>query len=367
MKGEQKNRLTFIDAIRACAAFTVLATHMGNTAEPDSILYGIINVYQKVFSYFLWCNDGLHPGVIVFIVLSGFVIHMPQARRSQLELNIGYYSRRRFFRIYPVLLVSMLFGYVTWIYTHGFNSGIFLNIVTSLFLLPGIMPLPGPFGNIILITVIVECLLYIIYPIGLSIIRRYTWQHIIVFGVFIYFANFSLVVVGVKPSWLIQNIFSFFIYWWAGAFAVEYAINRQGTEGYLAFWKCLLAYVLYFVVSHAMYFKGAHIFKSLLLAMTAAYFLVALFNLSRMNNKPSRNVIYDTAVWLGERSYSLYVIHIPVLSLITLFINKNNILGANGIYIATLVAVIIITSIFYVLIERPLHNYAVKSSISFLN
>jgi peptidoglycan/LPS O-acetylase OafA/YrhL len=53
-----------------------------------------------------------HMGVAMFFVVSGFCIHLSHARsnsRSWVE-----FSRRRFFRIYPPYLLSLLVFYFMW-------------------------------------------------------------------------------------------------------------------------------------------------------------------------------------------------------------------------------------------------------------
>ena len=65
---------------------------------------------------------------------------------------------------------------------------------------------------------------------------------------------------------------------------------------------------------------------------------------------------------IGEYSYSLYVIHLPIVVLLKFFA-KDSELGAEPIfYFINILAVIISTALFYNIIEKPSHEYAKSSS-----
>ena len=84
-----------INYLRFFTAFTVLMTHFGS---PSGILYPIINLYDIITQKVFWSNRGLHYGVIIFVVLSGFLIHKTSRYSSTKE-----YLIKRIIRTYQPL------------------------------------------------------------------------------------------------------------------------------------------------------------------------------------------------------------------------------------------------------------------------
>lgn len=363
-------RLYSLDIIRGIAAVSVFLTHLGNGIQENSIAHSCVEIFLGFHRYFLWCNGGLHWAVIVFIVLSGFCIHMPIAKRSVRAIIIPYYARRRFFRIYPVLFVAIVIGYLTHYIING-KTGFFYaqNLVENLSLLSGITNyFDAPLGNQILLTVVVECILYVIYPICLPI-RKRGWLYILSIALLVHFANFSLLIFGeIDSTWIQRNIFSFLIYWWIGAFSSELSFN--GEQWGLSIKKIskkfkaviIIAYILYVTLSNSINLAGSHIFKSLYLSGMTGVILFAIVSFET-NKKPKEpNYIVSLMKKIGEYSYSLYVIHIPIVALLNYFAMDSE-LGAEPIfYLINILSVIIGTALFYNIIEKPSHAYAKASS-----
>ncbi len=162
----RRTRLYSLDIIRGLAAVSVFLSHLHNPFQESSLMYYIVDTYQNAFREFIWSNGGLHPGVIVFIVLSGFCIHMSLAKNEKC-LNKSYwkyYFRRRFFRIYPVMVAGMILGLIAYTIDKIPSIDLIGNFLANLFLLSAFLPLDAPAGNEILLTVVVECVLYSCYP-----------------------------------------------------------------------------------------------------------------------------------------------------------------------------------------------------------
>jgi peptidoglycan/LPS O-acetylase OafA/YrhL len=121
---------------------------------------------------------------------------------------------------------------------------------------------------------------------------------------------------------------------------------------------CIIAYCCYFGFSHLIHFKGAHIFKSLLLAIFTGCMLAVLFQYGTRQRKKLNSLLLG----LGEKSYSLYVVHLPILSLLLSFFKTMKIANPYIIYFSGILGVSFVTLIFYKFIEHPMHNFAVRSS-----
>jgi peptidoglycan/LPS O-acetylase OafA/YrhL len=81
-----------LDAIRVLAASMVFACHLA--------LYGGVS-----FGAFQPVAENLRSGVILFFVLSGYLIFRPFTVRRQ---NLGSYAIRRFLRIYPAYVLALI-------------------------------------------------------------------------------------------------------------------------------------------------------------------------------------------------------------------------------------------------------------------
>ena len=118
-------RFNHLDVIRGLAALSVFFVHWDGSIKPialykhqdNELLFDII---FQVFKSILWANEGLHPGVVAFVVLSGFCIHLAQSSKDiafpKEKQILGKYFLRRFIRIYPVFLFSLALGYLHSLY-----------------------------------------------------------------------------------------------------------------------------------------------------------------------------------------------------------------------------------------------------------
>ena len=154
-----KVRLGYLDIVRGLAALTVLMSHL-ETPPATDVLHDLVSGYNRLFEMLLWCNEGLHPGLVIFIVLSGFCIHLPSARKGCESVNLPKYARRRFFRIYPVMVAAMGLGYASLALNGTLPVDTPGNFIANLLVIPAFVPILPPYGNTILLTVAVECLLY---------------------------------------------------------------------------------------------------------------------------------------------------------------------------------------------------------------
>lgn len=91
--------LTTLQAGRAFAAMAVVAFHLSIFMSVDR--YGGIAVFEP------WTRHG-NLGVDFFFVLSGFVILMAHARDIGQPSKVGQYIWKRFVRVYPIYLVYTL-------------------------------------------------------------------------------------------------------------------------------------------------------------------------------------------------------------------------------------------------------------------
>lgn len=361
------NRLGFLDITRGLAALSVVCIHMDTSyLNKNGSLFGIIQYVFTIFLNIFWVNGGMYPGVIIFIVLSGFCIHLPQAKKRNLDLNIIEFAHKRFFRIYPVLIVAYVLGIIAnTISEHG-NSSSIENVINNLLFISALLPLQPPSGNPVLHTVIVECVLYCCYPFGLKLLKSTSWI-VLLFGCFsLYILNTSwLFLSSADPVWIQRNICSLLCYWWIGAFAVELCYGRWA-HALIKGIHCILLYLVYFIFCFTVHFKGIHFINSLLLAIVVAFFLMFFFqkNKRKVVNYNISNLVLirirTVFMKIGEMSYSLYVVHVPVFTLTNYYFFQEALLHEKIFYCVNLLIITISTVLLYRLVEKPSHQHAQK-------
>lgn len=101
----RRGRLNSVDALRALAALAVLIGHVPFTGAP------LPPAVQSVLSAALRLG---RLGVPLFLVLSGFCIHLSVARRIAAGEGVasdwGSFWKRRFWRLYPPYVAAILFS-----------------------------------------------------------------------------------------------------------------------------------------------------------------------------------------------------------------------------------------------------------------
>jgi peptidoglycan/LPS O-acetylase OafA/YrhL len=89
-----------LDGLRGATALAVVIHHSANVylnteAEPSRLLTPILQVLARLG----------HPAVLLFFVLSGFVLHVSFLRGH--DPSLGSFLARRVFRLYPALIVAV--------------------------------------------------------------------------------------------------------------------------------------------------------------------------------------------------------------------------------------------------------------------
>ncbi len=357
-----ERRHDVLDVVRAIAAGTVLLTHMGNPLPEGTWEHAVIDAYHTALRWTLWSNGGLHGAVIVFIVLSGFCIHMTVAKRGASSFDLRRYAIRRAVRIYPVLLAAMALGIASECATNPTTAPqVATNAVQNLTLVSGVLPLEAPLGNHILLTVIVECLLYAVYPLGLAVLKRASWGTVFAATSLVYVANVGVMRLA-HPDlvWAQRNLWALLLYWWFGAWAAELAFSERPSRvrEWLTWRRWLVAAAAYLVVSKVgnvvLHVSGFHLIASAALALVTAAFLTLALREPFVPAQP-------TGAWkllsrVGDRSYSLYVVHWPVLTVLLGLGLGASVLG----YLGVLAAVVLACLVMYECVESPSHELALS-------
>lgn len=364
---EKGSRLHSLDMIRAVAATSVLVTHWsGWFAVPNGgVLGAALAGWNSVFWTTLWAGHGIHPGVVVFIVLSGFCIHLPQARQTEMVSAPGFwrtYARRRALRIGPVYWFAVLLGALAVaIALHSSQSPPFpidsnldiKGVVGRVLFVNAVRPWTS-LGNGPLDTVASEVLLYAAYPLVLNLVQRFGWGAAFALGAVLQVCAVLCVVLGVDGTWVSASVLTFQLYWVLGAFSAELFAGARGHRSRWAGWRSLGVLIAYWVAAQFLRFRGGHLITTILLAVAAAFIVLDL----TLAESHRRSTAVEIALaWLGERSYSLYAVHTPVLALMWFmfeWLRQPSSLASIVLLAGVLVAAIVS----YETVEHPSHSWA---------
>jgi peptidoglycan/LPS O-acetylase OafA/YrhL len=294
------------------------------------------------FAYTFWASAGIHPGVVAFIVLSGFCIHLPIARNKALADAPGFWSvywKRRSTRIAPVFVLGCVLGALV---ITGSHKQEMLEVFGALTATPFVPSTHIP-GNPILQTVVVEMWLYAAYPVTLFIYRRYGAGPLISAAVLIHAVAAGAIFGGADPTWAGQSWYAFYLYWVIGMLCAEVLCRR--THQIPMPWIAL-GFAGYVLFGNLLQLKGTHYVKSLYLAFWTGALLIALcqrvYRVPRLMTR------------VGEMSYTLYAVHVPLIAFwlhLTTFAGVASQLGFFVFLFGTTIAL-------YWLVERPSHIVA---------
>jgi len=300
-------------------------------------------------------------GVMLFFVLSGYCIALPHAGPAGRPLHLGEYFTRRFLRIYPPYVAAIgLCGLVTWwagstghrdlAETQGYWQSVVMvqNYTTGQIVLnPSLWSLP------------VEMELYLVFPLFYAGLRCFgagkMWIAAVAvstFGLALHKAGWSAAALNFAKFWLI---------WWSGAMLAEWKQSgRLGWPGLLIVSGGCLALAVAAVGTVKGYDPSWLHFP-----YAFGFFVLLWFMLAHENRvDPLLRKAAPLIVWAGTLSYSVYLVHFPILRLMGLWVETS--FGAKPVNflwpMLVIFPIILFAWVFYQLIEKPSHMLAKRWS-----
>lgn len=289
-------------------------------------------------------------GVPIFFVISGYCIHRSHAVRlahnPQYRINGRDFLWRRFVRIYPVLFFALLLTLAFDSVSLQFlphneqlgDSGLWI-FCANLLALQGIVS-PTYGSNTALWTLSLEIQFDLPYPLLFAVQRRIGPDLVLA----------GLMLLGMLSCLLLERrgILIFTTYWSAwylGAWIAEREVH--GVR--LPRWVVLVASPMLLVLGGIALLRctGRYAWVQPL-ALAFAPFLDVM-----VHTRASRSLVMRMLEKVGEFSYSLYIVHMPILiGLVSWMFNSTrqvSILRSIGIFLATLA----VAYVFHLMIERP--------------
>lgn len=395
---QPKARFLYLDSIRALAAIYVVMHHASLQYYKfgDTGLSGFKKYFVKFFSYG-------HLSVDIFIVLSGFSLMIAVINNNYVLKggNMAFF-KRRFLRIVPpyyatiilcLLLIKLVIGGNTstlWGMTIPVTKW---DIASHFLMVHDIFNSSGLRINYSLWSISVEYRIYFLFPIFIILWKKmgpiitlaisvlYT-----IFGtlllIFInnYYNNIGLIFSGVCPYIILFTL---------GMIAADISLSQSKMANkvrkfynHLSVQKILIFLIIYIAgyQSLSMLTKGVGIsseyeffisleIKDISVGIFAAIFLtICAVSIKTDKSIPwiFRFLNWKPLVFVGTFSYSLYLIHPPLIQLLSKYILAPfNLQTYTNTYLLILVGTpvcIAVSYLFFLLFERPFLNLGAQKS-----
>jgi peptidoglycan/LPS O-acetylase OafA/YrhL len=311
------SHLAKVDMLRAFAILFVFFFHAQNKLFPHYFIDSfntnhtlkIESVKDAVLNFspisYGW------SGVNLFLIISGFLIHLGYLKNKD-KFNLKSFYSKRFWRIYPpyilVLLVVSVVKKSSYFYS---TTGIFKHLLSHIFFVHNFadstfFSLNGSFWSLAL-----EVQLYIIYPLLLLLRKKYgmgnTFLFTLAFSLVFNLLGIAFDNFGTDKSYSFSILQLWFV-WAAGAYLAEVHYNKQRIFNQ----KRVLAYViiLFSLETVSKYFSFTNYFQN--------YFVtfgwLAFFEWFLYTSKLSVSSLFSRVlIAIGLCSYSIYLIHEPIM------------------------------------------------------
>jgi peptidoglycan/LPS O-acetylase OafA/YrhL len=335
---------SFLDALRGLSALYVVLHHAFWLCQ-EGYHYGYLRdpqhyrTWQKAWALFGELFRYGHEAVLFFFVLSGFVIHLRYSRRLAADprrADFGWldFVGRRARRLYPPLLFALIVTFVLDrfgshlgfpIYSGNTPYPLINFSVTSVttgktllgnlaFLMNTYVPCWGSDGP--LWSLKYEWWFYMVYPCLWPVARRSIALTTALMAALFVAGHFSRIWNFPIPALaLARDIFSMMLVWWLGAMLADVYTGRIKIR-----FSFLSPLILLLPVAAVLNLKMQADFP-LLWGLGFCGLIASGFALQSAGR---RLTAMDRLDWLGDMSYTLYVVHMPIIVFISGWLMSRN-------------------------------------------
>jgi peptidoglycan/LPS O-acetylase OafA/YrhL len=337
-----------IDGLRFLAIFSVVVI-MHTTHFLDEKFYGnqlIGNSYWKKFVF----EGG--TGVPLFFIISGFILSLPFAKwrlNNEKPVKLRNYFLRRVTRLEPpyIIALSILFvAHVWWLHKYSFGD-LLPHYLASVFYIHTLVYHSFSWVLPVAWSLEVEVQFYILAPLFFllflipnAVLRRAIYLVIIIGGSLFWY-----------NVWTASHVFMYLHYFFLGILATD-LYSRQvvlihNLRAGVVVGLCALAGYIFL--------PSFDSFAAYLLKIACMFLLLH----TALSNDVIKKLLSAKAIVLiGGMCYSIYLLHYAVISFVGQELLKSGIHTANissfPLFASILiVAVLLVSSCFYLLVERP--------------
>jgi peptidoglycan/LPS O-acetylase OafA/YrhL len=304
-------RFAFIQILRGLAALLVVWSHLSGFWLLDEGKTSFLQIRWERWidgPFHLFQNGG-HLGVVIFFLISGYIITHTSLREDRSTFVI-----RRVFRIFPMLIVAtaIAFGlYLLSVATHtkliGIGGGGPLHWLSSLILVDGF--LPGGRAMDVTWTLVVELTFYVLTFVLLGVSRTHPLRSIwIMLGIWAVLSVASLDFGPIARS--ANSEVALYVGFLIAGRAIYLAQQKiiAVVDALVVGGLALVLYCLFIETAEPGFLIAPGGYKGMEPIVT--YVFAVIIFLAMMRWAPGRAV--QPFRMLGDISYSLYLIHIPV-------------------------------------------------------
>jgi peptidoglycan/LPS O-acetylase OafA/YrhL len=359
VRSKNRSYLPAVDHLRFAAATLVVLYHgsqllRSRTPAPPSFDPATQWSYSRNPLETL-VSEG-HTGVALFMVLSGFILTMGSLGR---DIEYGNFLRNRFLRVGPLYVVLLLVAVAAGGAAFSFLG--LLQTIVGFGTLPGGFT-AGPFA-MILWTIGVELQFYLVFPLFLRLLNSSGPRSLALFVLsmmafrllaaltapgldFNQFTYFSLVgridqfLIGMLAAWAFPR--------------VREAVGRVWLTGSAV----VLAVAMLWCFNQVHGYAEPHLWRTLWVDVEAVVWagvVVTYVSTARF----VRGRVSTAAAWLGERSYGMYLLHMPLIFLLCIrgwgvSLGRGVVVDATvTAFLVVLPAVIMLATLSFAAVERP--------------
>lgn len=360
-------------ALRFIGAFSVILGHI----ELIKSMENIPNLMRLPFYKF---TNG-HVGVLLFFVLSGFLItfFLIEELKNEKKINLKIFYLKRLFRILPIYYLMIIFSVLILpFFLNSIDGSIEKIKIKDTYFYWLFLPNIGKSANCFvqgathLWSIGVEEQFYLIWPVLLAIFRKHLYL-ILIITIFVFslttpFIDFIHIHTSIfKNNIGTKNFLS--------SFFSGFKINSMAIGGLFAYFYhsnhklinilkndfieiFLILSISYFWISGTTFGTYSDEVYSLLFGITI--YLLAT------REKSFFNLENKTVIFFGKISYGLYVYHWAIILLLIKIIKKNKttfhfeITNNILLYFTSFLLTILISYLSYIYIEKPIMNQIKK-------
>lgn len=337
-------KISQITFTRFVAAMAIVISHFNK----DLFLYKI----RFISDIFLRAN----VGVSYFFILSGFIMIIAYHRKEK----IGYldFYRNRVARIYPLYIVGLLLYFFTRYSDISFYKS-FLYLLGIQSWIPGkalILNFPGW-------SISVEFLFYLVFPWLYNYLYSKGNKSIWIIAVLIWigtqvFSNLYVHSPAYKGPHTESHEFShYFPLWHINEFLIGniagllFVKNRKEKNYDLAVVVFFMAILLSLIFIPLNFHNG----------LMAVFFVPVIYLISCNNGLITKIFAIKPLEFLGEISYAVYIIHIPVLYIVrSVLWDYFQMSESNTLFWIYMPVLMIVSAALYQFVEKPMRDYLRK-------
>lgn len=329
----EKGRVPYLDSIRGLAAFAVVVGHClmingDDFRSEHRYLSTGTSSFPDTLYYFLQKAMAGRAAVMMFFVLSGLVLAL-----SLMKNRISYpgYVVRRVFRIYPVFAVIILGSYVAHeIIGQGYSgdSSWFSEVVNpdiSLGALMRHLSMWGTLGgnglDVVIWTLVHEMRISLIIPLMLFTIIKYRGRAVLAYFLLSLGCTAwshhttGQIVEGYNAPTFAKTFVNtgFFVIFFAAGLWI--AVERDRVASYIGKMAGWAQMAMFLLCAYG-FFKtddNPHTYKSTMVDYMRGLGAAGFIALALGNTRVAAALNHVLLTWLGRVSYSLYLVHIPIL------------------------------------------------------